>query len=315
MSFVFKNIYSIVIPVQCVNKLRREYVLLKLRSGHVLPEFWRGHVLLKLRHRFILYKLRREFFPVCALKHSDQTGFVFWIMGEDWIIGEEKMKDIKQAAAWIEEADAVLISASNGLSIAEGYHIFADNDDFKKYFGFFREKYGITCLIQGVFAQIPEHEQYMQTVRKYMIEDYSGSQVMKNLLELVKEKEYFIVTSNADTHFQMNGFDPGRIYEVEGNFDENDMHSPAWKEQQNRFTEFIGRFEGKQVLVLELGIGMRNQMIKKPLMDMVAAYSEWRYITLNMPREIFVPAAIADRSLALPGDIAKTFEQLLDSRN
>ncbi len=223
------------------------------------------------------------------------------------------MSDMKQAAQWIREADAVLISASNGLSIAEGYHIFVDNDDFKKYFGYFREKYGIDCLIRGVFAQIPEHAQYMQTVRKYMIEDYAGSQVMKNLLELVKDKEYFIVTSNADTHFQMNGFDPDRIYEVEGNFDGNDMYSPVWQGQQKRFNDFVGRFEGKKVLVLELGIGMRNQMIKKPLMDMVAALPAWRYLTLNMPQEIYVPAAIADRSVALPGDIAKTFEQLLEN--
>lgn len=48
------------------------------------------------------------------------------------------LTEITEAVNWIREADAVLISASNGLSIAEGYHIFADNDDFKNYFGYYR---------------------------------------------------------------------------------------------------------------------------------------------------------------------------------
>lgn len=105
-----------------------------------------------------------------------------------------------QAAACLKNADAILITASNGLSIAEGYHIFADNDDFKQYFGDFREKYGIDCLIQGVFAPLSpdEHTRYMKTVHQYLIDDYHGSAVMKNLLKLVQDKDYFIVTSNGD---------------------------------------------------------------------------------------------------------------------
>ncbi len=220
-------------------------------------------------------------------------------------------QNARTAAQLIREADAVLISASNGLSIAEGYHIFANNEAFQKYFGFFHRKYGISSLIQGVFARIPEHDQYMKTVRKYLIEDYEGSEVMKELLSLVRDKEYFIVTSNGDTHFQMNGFDPARIFEVEGNFDGTEMYGQEWKEQKDRFQSFVNRHREQNAVVLELGIGMRNTMIKKPLMDMTAAYPAWKYITLNMPREIYIPENIAERSIALPGDIAGTFKALL----
>lgn len=45
------------------------------------------------------------------------------------------MDNIKDAALMIKDADALLISASNGLSISEGFNIFADNQDFEKYFG------------------------------------------------------------------------------------------------------------------------------------------------------------------------------------
>ncbi len=224
-------------------------------------------------------------------------------------------ENLSRAAAWLEEAGCVLVGASNGLSIAEGYHIFADNDDFKKYFGYFRDKYGIGCLIRGVFADIPEHERYMAAVRRYLIEEYAGSRVMKDLLQLLRGKEYFIVTSNADTHFQMNGFDAGRIFEIEGNFAGTDMYGAEWYAQQERFRRFLEKYGRGSTLVLELGIGMRNTLIKKPLMDMAAGRPSWRYAVLNMPGQIYVPAAIAERTVCLPGDMAATFEAMLAQRS
>lgn len=151
------------------------------------------------------------------------------------------MNDYNLAKNLIIGSDAILITASNGLSIAEGYHIFADNDEFKKYFGDFRSRYGIPNLISGVFAELPpsEHERFMRQVHKYLIEDYHGSIVMKNLLEIIAKKKYFILTTNADTHFKLNGFDADSIFEVEGNFDGMEMQSPEWKAQLGRFRKFI----------------------------------------------------------------------------
>ncbi len=50
----------------------------------------------------------------------------------------------------VNEADGVLIGASNGLSIAEGYNLFADDSWFQKNMGDFRSRYGIHCIIQGM---------------------------------------------------------------------------------------------------------------------------------------------------------------------
>lgn len=220
--------------------------------------------------------------------------------------------NIQKAGRWLREAEALLVTASNGLSIAEGYHIFADNEDFRRYFGRFRDTYGIDCLIRGVFAPLPpvEHEVYMAAVHRYLIEDYHGSDVMKDLLAIIGNKDYMVVTSNGDTHFQMNGFDPERIFEVEGNFDGLAMHSGPWQEEQRRFDKFARDYSQRQLTVLELGIGKGNRLIKQPVMEMVESHPAWRYITLNMPAEILVPDSIADRSLALPGDIAATFAAL-----
>ena len=52
------------------------------------------------------------------------------------------MNEIKAIGEKIREADAVLIGASNGLSITEGLHLFADNQAFEDLFGDLRKNTG-----------------------------------------------------------------------------------------------------------------------------------------------------------------------------
>lgn len=223
------------------------------------------------------------------------------------------MNNYEEAMNKINNADAVLISASNGLSISEGYHIFADNNDFKKYFGEFREKYHIPNIIQGVFAQIPneDHEKFMNILKDYMVTDYHGSTVFENLKKIVDSKDYFIITSNADTHFQINGFDENKIFEIEGNFFGLQERSPEWQQQYNNYQEFMQKYKDKNIVILELGIGRYNQMIKEPLMQLVLENKSYGYITLNIKQEIYIPQQIAERSVAVEGNIAESFEEML----
>ena len=69
------------------------------------------------------------------------------------------MSDRKQIISRIGEADAILIGASNGLSIAEGLHLFADNRAFEELFGDLNRKYGISCILQGMGARWPSEEE------------------------------------------------------------------------------------------------------------------------------------------------------------
>lgn len=234
------------------------------------------------------------------------------------------MNDYNLAKNLIAKSDAILITASNGLSIAEGYHIFADNADFKKYFGDFRSRYGIPNLISGVFAELPEpeHERFMKQVHKYLIDDYHGSDVMKNLLGIVtdcrvkpdndKELNYFILTTNADTHFQMNGFDANSIFEAEGNFDTMEMQSAEWNAQYERFKKFVSENADKNLLVMELGVGPRNQYLKSPVMNLLLQNPKWNYLAMNMEKDIVIPRGLEKRSLALAGDIAENLRKLVD---
>lgn len=136
------------------------------------------------------------------------------------------MNKIIQAAQLIKSADAILISASNGLSISEGVNIFANNQAFQQYFSDFQTKYGIQSILQGASYNFTSNERvaFIAQLEKYLLDDYQGSPSFDSLKAIVQGKDYFVVTSNADKHFQVNGLD--QIWEIEGNFFDLQMRSP-----------------------------------------------------------------------------------------
>ena len=75
----------------------------------------------------------------------------------------------------------------------------------------------------------------------------------------------------------------------------------------------MSEFNGKKIVILELGIGSRNRIIKLPLMQLVYRQPKATYITLNLPHEIYIPEEITDKSIALPGDISETLSILFSS--
>lgn len=220
---------------------------------------------------------------------------------------------IKVAARWIGEADGVLLGASNGLSIAEGYHLFATNEMFLRQFADFRQKFGIRSVIEGCFYDYPteaDRTAFYCRLIKYWVTDYRPSAMMKNLLTLVGGKPYFVVTSNGDTHLELSGFDPERVFEIEGTF------RNAFGEINDKtalLQQFIDLYKDKKLLIMELGIGRRNTLIKQPLMQLAARLPQSRYLTLNLAEELYIPTAIAPRSLGLSGDIAQTLQRLTDA--
>lgn len=129
---------------------------------------------------------------------------------------EENFRNIYKA---IQESDALLIGASNGLSISEGYNIFADDHWFQKNFGDFRSRYGIRNILQGLFFQYPTEESkwafFSRLISRKCYLEQPGP-VMEDLYRLVGSKDYFIVTSNGEDHFVPAGFDRDKVFEMEG---------------------------------------------------------------------------------------------------
>ena len=205
------------------------------------------------------------------------------------------MTEIQRAAQAIKDADALLIGASNGLSIAEGYHIFANNEMFRRQFGDFQ------CEA--------DRREFLHRLIQYWVTDYRPSQVMKDLLAVVGDKDYFILTSNADTHLELSGFTPGKVFEVEGTF-EDMLHNRPMQDKSQEANAFLNRYHGKRLAILELGIGSRNRLIKLPLMQLAAREPQSTYITLNLAQELYIPNEIAHKSIGLAGDIAVILQKL-----
>lgn len=222
------------------------------------------------------------------------------------------MDKIKQAIQAIKQSDALLIGASNGLSIAEGYHIFADNEMFHIQFGDFQQMYGIRNVIEGCFYQYPNEamrEKFLKRLVQYWVKDYKPSKVMKDLLSIVDNKDYFILTSNADTHLELSGFASDNVFELEGTFEDMLFKRPI--QNKNKETNaFLNKYHNKRIVILELGIGSRNRLIKMPLMQLAAQEPQTTYITLNLPHEIYIPEEIMHKSIGLEGDIAQTLHKL-----
>lgn len=220
--------------------------------------------------------------------------------------------NIAKAYSALENAEAILIGASNGLSISEGYNIFADNEMFRRQFGDFRDRYGIRSVLDGVFAKHMSKEDYKQYVSRLVrlwVDDYTPSAVMTDLRTIVGDKPCFVLTTNADEHLEKAGFPAEEVWEIEGTFRDL-INGDVPKNKQAQVNDFLTRWHGKRIVLLELGIGSRNRLIKLPMMQIAAREPNATYITLNLPHEIYVPDEIASKSIALPGDLAESLRLL-----
>lgn len=275
------------------------------------------------------------------------------------------MTDYQTISQRINEADALLIGASNGLSITEGLHLFADNAAFEEVFGDVKRKYGLRCILQGMGVQWPSEEEkwgFWSRLVHHYCSAYTATPVMQDLRAIVGEKDYFVVTSNGECHFEMSGFDAERVYEVEGTWltmqcarpchntiypsfeltekmatAEQDGKVPAElvphcpkcqgpmqihmasgpafvpdAAAQQRFQAFLNAHHGKNLVVLELGIGPRNRLIKEPLMRLVAQEPNATYITINLG-EVYIASSIKEKSFGLDGPLADILAQLREA--
>ena len=119
----------------------------------------------------------------------------------------------------IKNADAILIGAGAGLSTAAGF--IYTGERFNKYFADFGEKYGFDNMYYGGFYDFPSPEEKWAYWSRYIyINRYMDipSGLYENLLSLVKDKDYFILTTNVDHCFQRAGFDKERLFYTQGEF-------------------------------------------------------------------------------------------------
>ena len=122
---------------------------------------------------------------------------------------------IEKLCSALEEADAVIIGAGAGLSTSAGFVYTGER--FEKHFHDFAEKYHFSNMYSGGFYPFDTLEEYWVYWSRYIwINRYTPAPkpVYEDLLGLVKNKDYFVLTTNVDHQFQNAGFDKHRLYYV-----------------------------------------------------------------------------------------------------
>ena len=116
-------------------------------------------------------------------------------------------------------ADAVVIGAGAGLSAAAGFTY--SGERFEKYFSDFRKKYGFEDMYSGGFYPYPTPEEHWAYWSRYIfVNRYMDppTDLYNKLYESVKDKDYFVITTNVDHCFQKAGFDKKRLFYTQGDY-------------------------------------------------------------------------------------------------
>ena len=119
----------------------------------------------------------------------------------------------------VKETDAVMIGAGSGLSASAGFTY--SGERFEKYFGDFIAKYHIRDMYSGGFYTYPALEEYWAWWSRHIYYNRyvdAPRPVYPALYELVKDKDYFVLTTNVDHQFQKAGFDKKRLFYTQGDY-------------------------------------------------------------------------------------------------
>lgn len=277
-------------------------------------------------------------------------------------------ESIRTTAELIRHADAVLVGAGSGLSSAAGYNHYHRNAVFEANFHDFEEAYGIQSLFHGFYYIYSKPEQQWGFYSRYIkfMEDAPAGQPYIDLVEILKDKEYFILTTNCDVQIP-KVFPEDRICQFQGDFryfqcsqpchdklyeshdlvsamldnmedlevpaewiprcpecgwkmvpwvqDNTFLQGEAWQTAYQRYEDFVRKYQGKKLLLLELGVGeMTPSIIKLPFWELTAKNKNVFYACLNREAS-HRPEHLQARSLYLQGDLAETLAALRQVRS
>lgn len=126
---------------------------------------------------------------------------------------------LKKLKEQIKNADAIIIGAGAGLSTSAGLEY--GGKRFYDHFSDFAEKYGLQDMYSAGFYPFETLEEYWGYWSRHIyLNRYQAipNRVYADLLTLVKDKDYFILTTNVDHCFQKAGFDKKRLFYMQGDY-------------------------------------------------------------------------------------------------
>lgn len=118
----------------------------------------------------------------------------------------------------LNEADAVVIGIGAGMSASDGFTYIGER--FTKNFPDFIEKYGFFDMLQASLHHFDNWQEYWAFESRFVALNYLDQPVGASyvaLKEMVKDKDYHIITTNADNAFAVANYDLDKVFHIQGN--------------------------------------------------------------------------------------------------
>ena len=160
-------------------------------------------------------------------------------------------EQLEQLQTALQDCDAVVIGAGAGLSTSAGF--IYTGERFEKYFSDFAQKYGIQDMYSGGFYPFATPEEHWAYWSRYIyINRYMDAPkpVYDDILKLVQDKDYFVITTNVDHCFQKAGFDKKRLFYTQGDYGLFQCSEPCCQEtfeNETAIREMVRRQEDMKV--------------------------------------------------------------------
>ena len=135
------------------------------------------------------------------------------------ILSIKQEEKIQRLIEKINAADAIVIGGGSGMSSAAGYNHYHSKSIIENKFSQFGKKYGVNSLFDAYYYLYSTHEErwgFFSKYIKFMYEANPGQPYI-DLYEILKNKPYFILTTNVDMQFS-KVFQEEKICLFQGDF-------------------------------------------------------------------------------------------------
>lgn len=230
----------------------------------------------------------------------------------------EAVKAVRIGRA-LAEADLIIIGTSNGFDMAEGLNLFCADAHFQETYGDLAQTDGIGCILQGLASPDANvRRRWAERFHQKEYLEYESSPLMNGLRHLTEHADTFVITCNINGHFARAGFNVNRMLETEGSIrssiDERRLAHPdaLAAAQLEELARLVQAHRNGRVAILELGVGLRNGVIKRMLAQVANACEHATYIVFNFSQAMAPDASC--ETILVDGDMAPAFEEVVRCR-
>ena len=176
------------------------------------------------------------------------------------------MSGIEKIKSVLENAEALVVGAGAGLSTSAGFNY--SGERFEQYFSDFRARYGFSDMYTGGFYPYKTLEEHWAYWSRYiMINRYMDAPipVYEELFELVKNKNYFVITTNVDHCFQKAGFDKSRLFYTQGDYGLFQCSEPCHQKTYDNEEQIRAMYEAQQDMKIPTELLPKCPVCGKPM--------------------------------------------------